>query len=234
MGALTACVAVTGLLCLAPIQDAPGWRETAALSFAIDGPMNSGTAFPVATLELPDGSWRTLFLTAGHVAMISPSGLKLKQVPGDDLGDVELYLAHPTSDAALMVVDLPSEPELVELRFDPLEEGETVYHSGYGGAHIERWITRGIAAGPNRGTTSIAPGDSGAPVIDERGRVAAVVVGVARLPDGVHLILGHSYYVPLADIEGWLKDAIEGLASPQEEPAEKGSSQGSERAEEGD
>jgi len=214
------------------LPERSSWLQTIQSSYCVAGQMNYGTGFPVAAEPNPDGSWRVLFLTPKHVATFPPGGPFEILSDGVLVGTGVLHAVHPKIDAALVLVTMAERPYLPPLRFSLLREGEQVYHSGYGGGNRgHRWISLGIASAPNRASTYISPGDSGAPIIDVEGRIAAYAVYVGGLPDGVHLILGHSFLVPLAAIEDWLKEEASRLQSPPEPEKEKGSSVGASEAE---
>lgn len=191
----------------------PKWLKAAETAWYASGTSNSGTAVPIAAEPNDDCTWRVLFLTPAHVVA---DGAAFDLLLGGVLwGSATVYRVDLEADAALLLATLAERPSVPELRYDPLREGERVYHSGYGGGdEEERWISRGIAAGPNRATVYVTPGDSGAPIIDEDGRIAGYVVRLGALPHPHHqFIFGHVYLVPLAAIESWLKEAIEGLKS---------------------
>lgn len=174
---------------------------------------NYGTAFPVAATQNEDGTWSVLMLTPSHVATLGIDSFEVLLPDLELVGSAKVLSTHPTADAALLLATMIERPFIPQLCFDDLRLGERVYHSGFGGgSRDQRWVSQGVASSRNRVTTYIAPGDSGSPIIDELGRVVGFATRVGRMPDG-HLILGHTYIVPLSDVEAWLKEAIEGRHS---------------------
>ncbi len=143
----------------------------------VDTPTGSGSAFAISPTEL---------LTAWHVVdghgAVSVNG----RPPADitRIGDL---------DAAILTFPDGHGLKVWELRKTPVAPAEDVTISGWGaGMH---WWSRGLTTtDPRRLSLDIAPGDSGAPVMDSQRRVIGILV--ARGYSAEH----HAHIVPIREI----------------------------------
>lgn len=150
--------------------------------------------------------------------------LTARHVPGDEnhtewtathrdgasLGEGRVISVHPDEDSAILAFPLEGlEPFIVNLSFEPLELGETVYGAGWGGSAF-LWLTTGLVSGLDRTSSQIALGDSGGGLFNEEGELIAILVG--RSTYAAHM----TWVVPLVDIEEWLKKNLqEPVAAPE-------------------
>ena len=141
----------------------------------------SGTAFPISDTD---------FLTAWHV---------VEQVQPADTLSVGTFLVDEIIplvglDAALLRVSEGHglSPWILSERGTPAR-GEPLWISGWGSGFF--WQSKGYGTGDEgRASLSIAPGDSGSPLLDRRGEVRGLVVGVGW--NGQH----HAFFMPIDDI----------------------------------
>ena len=173
----------------------PAQNKSDLTSWCLENPEGLGTAFPYHMGE--DGT--VLLLTALHVVEGTEGPWILRSgdivIPGP-----KVIRAHPTLDAAIVSVSWPRNirtPELLALRADPPVFGEHVTMEGFGEGF--RWVSDGRMAGPGRASLPAYPGDSGAPVRDEQGRVVGILVAVGP---AAH----HSWVVPMAALLPWITE----------------------------
>jgi S1-C subfamily serine protease len=172
----------------------------AHVSAKVDTWTGSGSGFPISETEL---------VTAWHVVFdVAPAGITVNGL-------------HPASverlgqlDAAVLVFPDGHGLEPWELDVRVIEPAEPVYASGWGvGLH---WWSEGLGTlDAHRLSLTIAPGDSGCPVLDADMEVIGMVV--ARGVYGPH----HCFIVPITDIAAALElreaagpDAVRSPISP--------------------
>ncbi len=149
------------------------------MSVKVETPISTGTAWPLTD---------TSFVTAWHVVArwqpdkVTAAGLQVKS-----------YLKIPGQDAVILWMEEPHGYTPFPIDVRELLPGERVYLSGWGvGLH---WWSEGFATNDqNRLSLTIAPGDSGGPVMDADGEVIGIVVAV-----GVYA-QHHAWIIPLTDL----------------------------------
>lgn len=186
------------------------------------GPEGSwwGSAFPVRSW-LQDGGWVVAYATAGHVvwqgrvpepsAELHAAHFRILH-PDGAVSRVLLVEAHPSLDAALLVVHLPGPVPVIPLDTRTPVPGEWVLTAGYAWG---RSLT--IAVGPVRHDLTASdqrprpywptfsagletsPGTSGGAVVAADGRALGIHVGGRR---------GESLFVPLSVLTDWLAAAL--------------------------
>tara|TARA_R110002167_G_scaffold93122_2_gene249803 strand:- start:3554 stop:4129 length:576 start_codon:yes stop_codon:yes gene_type:complete len=177
--ALSACSSVP------PVPEPPTLQAQLASRVAVKVETWSGTGsgFPLSTTEI---------LTAWHVVEGTiPEGIT---VNGQHPSAVILLGAL---DACVLRFDAPHGLVPWALDVRAVEPAEPVYASGWGvGLH---WWSAGLGTlEPHRLSLTIAPGDSGCPVLDSDMEVIGIVVARGML--GAH----HCFIVPITDIQAEL------------------------------
>jgi len=173
------------LLLLAACAPQPGKQ-----SLLVWTPTGTGSAWPITETE---------FLTAWHVvegsAFVTVGGIMIDEIT-----------QLPDIDGALLRVEEGHGFRPWPIDEDPLRGGEELLLTGWGGGL--HWFTRGLAAGPRRASISIAPGDSGGPLLDWQGEVRGIVVGQGFKAQH------HTWLIPIGD----LMDAIRLQSTPPDPP----------------
>lgn len=177
----------------------------------------TGSAFPVQSVEIQDGLWQTLFLTAAHMAQGQDVGwqAQMNQNTGTLIKGGVLLSKHPERDAALVLFISEDSIPVMPLTRGLPSIGDDLWVVGYpkGGPFV---ISNGQYSGPFREYfTMSAPlfsGNSGGPVLDSDGAAVGIAVALeqvytsTRLGDTVMLPIYHvSYFTPIASITTWLE-----------------------------
>ena len=148
----------------------------------------TGSGFPLSTTEV---------ITAWHV------------VDGMPLRGVTVAGQHPITidrlgslDAAVLTFADPVTQTPWTLDVRPVEPAERLWCSGWGSGH--HWWSEGLGTiDPDRLSLTIAPGDSGCPVLDADMEVIGIVVARGVLADH------HCIIVPITEIYSELNPSMD-------------------------
>lgn len=175
----------------------------------------TGSGWPIQCEEIP-GGYRTLVVTAKHVAEDDPNipqhvrDLYLKpweaSAIGGKLQGGRVVSTHPWEDIAVM--EFYSHHPVECLPWAPLDPpyGARVALSGYPLGDENLRTSEGLECHDGYATVHGAPGCSGGPIFAQDGTVFGIVV--AGLGNGFDFITFSCMYVPLADVEDWLRDQL--------------------------
>jgi len=189
------------------VEVSPAVIEHANNTWCIESKHNKGSAFPIASRF--DGSlWHTLFLSAGHCQD------KTTKVYIFECGDQTVFgklrSAHKSLDAGLWEVISDKAIPVLPLSWDLLPFGARLYMSGYPlGRHLA--LSDGFqSADFGWMTADLVPGNSGGPVMDDKGRVIGVATSYAAITlEGQSHPLPHvSGYTPLFLVQPWLESHL--------------------------
>jgi len=153
-------------------------------------------------------------VTAAHV--VAGAGAISVQTPGDDVVTAVVLGTDPSTDTALVRLETPVDVTPLELAEEVPSRGSELAVLGYPlGAYTVR-IARGVVAGlpiavdygdqqvARAFTTDAATnaGNSGGPVVDERGMVIGLLSGGREWADAEHTrpVEGTNYVIPIPDI----------------------------------
>lgn len=161
-------------------------------SFQVHTFTSTGTCWPITEEDM---------LTAAHVMGDMPIAW-VDGIPTDEI------IILPDIDGALLRFHGGHGHEPWAVDVAPLEPGEELLLSGWGDNN--HWWTSGIAAGPDRASMSICPGDSGSPVRDKHGAVRAIVIGVGRKAQH------HAWLIPMGDLMDAIRQVSKSLDPPED------------------
>lgn len=166
----------------------------------------SGTCFPISCQETPEGDYRVIFLTAGHVTDLTEAPFLLEGPGGRLLAGAELLSHHEAQDAALVEVRALEPVQVVPVSYRPLLWGDRVIVPGFQGG--DHFLVEGLASRPDLISAPMFGGGSGSPVLDEEGRARALVVAIRVVisPAGSALIYHHCKVLPLYLLADWLEE----------------------------
>ena len=156
-----------------------------------------GSAFPVMNLRGPDGKNVTVFLTAGHIG-----NLDKLETPEGGLA-ITRRLKHPTADLQLAWTTSLMRYPLVPLSRKVPVFGDRLYAVGM--TYGERRITEGYAAGKvGAMSTSIAPGFSGGPVLNDKGEAVGVTQAIAFMGGQAAWFVSYYEGITAPDVRDWI------------------------------
>ncbi|WP_437523619.1 trypsin-like peptidase domain-containing protein [Sorangium sp. So ce726] len=131
-----------------------------------------------AVVISPDG----LLLTAAHVATTSEVVVRFRD--GKEFPATVMRVNEQSDVALLQLKDRSHETPCLTLRMPPPSTGDDVFALGApGGERLSFSVTRGIVSGQRtfdgnsliQTDTSISPGNSGGPLVDDKGQVVAIM-----------------------------------------------------------
>lgn len=160
-----------------------------------------GTASPVVCRQVND-KWVVTFITAKHLIL----GIKDEWTISRNeqtLIEGKMIAQHALEDAALIVFTSATYIDIIPLESRSPLFGEEVWAVGYPGVK-QPIITQGIVSHLFIASASSYYGCSGGPVIDSRGRVIGIVVGIFR-----DILRGISVrhimkFTPIVSLDEWL------------------------------
>lgn len=162
-----------------------------------------GTASPVACRQVKD-KWVVTFITAKHLIHDVKDDWEVSRNK-QTLIEGSLISQHAPEDAALVAFTSATYIDIIPIESRSPVFGEEVWAVGYPGLE-QPIITQGIVSHLFLASASSFYGCSGGPVIDSRGRVIGIVVGIL----GVHH-LGRTVsvrhimrFTPIVGLEDWL------------------------------
>lgn len=192
--------------CKAPNDVCPA---SALMSMRVETMSGMGSGVVIASVP-DDDSWLVHIMTAGHV-VTGAQPLPPKEIA--DWAVLERLHVHPDRDAAVIVWRSRKYLPPVELSFEP-PHGRQVLWTGAYPADGPLMLYRGIVSERDEEdwwvSAPAAPGSSGAPLFDSRGRLVGITLGLmgADLGLGMQLMLTGQYFLPLGDIQPWLMEII--------------------------
>lgn len=195
------------------------WKSSIVACYKVTIPDGraGGSAVAIKHEHLPGDVDALWLLTCAHVADANPEPnhpLMVHDAAGNLVGVAVEVARHPELDVALMQVlsvDLPEHAAPVRLEALSVGDGVTVLGFPFGRSLT---ISAGFvgevcgADGDGAMSASIAPGNSGGPVVDSAGRLVGIAasqwcnVGPMMRVGVPHM----SYYVPTASLRGWLSE----------------------------
>lgn len=160
-----------------------------------------GTASPVVCRQVKD-KWVVTFITAKHLILGVEDDWKISRNKQTLIGG-KMIAQHTLEDAALIVFTSATYIDLIPLESRSPLFGEEVWAVGYPGVK-QLIITQGIVSHLFIASASSYYGCSGGPVIDSRGRVIGIVVGIfidrLRGISVQHIMK----FTPIVSLDEWL------------------------------
>tara|TARA_R110000764_G_scaffold36736_1_gene81944 strand:- start:15275 stop:15859 length:585 start_codon:yes stop_codon:yes gene_type:complete len=162
----------------------------AHVALFVDTWTGSGSGFPMSETEV---------ITAWHVVSdVPPEAITingLHPITSERLGEL---------DAALLTFAEPHGFGVWQLDVRLVEPAEAVWSSGWGAGMF--WWSEGLGTlDPHNLSLTIAPGDSGCPVLDADGEVVGIVVARGVYADH------HCWIVPITEIAQALEERAQAL-----------------------
>lgn len=152
-----------------------------------------------------DTGYRVTALTAKHCLRLRDiNGFTIMLQQGAQaLAGGEVVAMHPQHDVALVAFASPDPVPVVRLATVAPSVLDRLTVVGYAGGRGNRWVAEGVACDEHRGTTPVAPGDSGGAVLNAAGELVGVISGVNRLRSGEH-VNHHLHLEPIGRLREWL------------------------------
>lgn len=176
---------------------------SAANVWRIENARVQGTASPVACRQVKD-KWVVTFITANHLVRGVKEGWSVSR-DKQQLTGGSLIAQHATEDAALITFISATAIDIIPIEARLPVFGEKVWAVGYPGLKMPI-ITQGIVSHLFLASASSYNGCSGGPVIDSRGRVIGIVVGVLgyRRNGKVDTVRHIMKFTPAVSLDQWL------------------------------
>jgi hypothetical protein len=191
------------------------WEDSVLQIIKLQHPVakKCGSGTPIAcTFDHEALTWNTYILTAKHVVEPYNEGWEVYYGGEGRFGGLAVVVAlHEHEDIAIVRVPSPAPTMVVPIERSPLALAQAVFAVGYPNC-MRRVITAGFVGETGSASAAVFPGNSGGPVLTQKGRLVGVVRAIGLGPKnllGERIMVTHDMlFSPLVHYLDWVLECL--------------------------